>query len=477
MYSGADIEAVMTLNDSEYRKKLKDAPGAAKSALSSIAGLAAGYLSFRAGVAMVKDTITAFTVQEDAVNRVRAALRKQGEEYNLQTQALEKYAGELQNVTTYGDEGTLAAMAQGLNMGIAADKIKEATKAAMGLAAAYNMDLNTAMVLVAKANAGNTAALSKWGIEIDASKSKQEQFNEVLKKGAEAFQLAEANAKTTGGRLKSLAGAWGDLKEVIGEFIVELFNVRDDTGKTINQIGAVIDYIKKHMAESVFSLQSVWIDLEAGLRGVWALIEPVATYIVQKVSTTGENIVTIAKWVFQNIEILINHAGDIFASVLRDRFLGPLKFIQKHPGDLIGAALDYLENGSDWDNTNDTLSKIGANFPELKSADFSSVEQKYRNLSNTFAQIEEERLKRQKQLEDKYREDDEARRKKQQDNNAKKSVSEENGKSNVLGSFSAAILQGLLGADRPEKETAKNTKELVRIAHEKKGGGGTLILT
>jgi hypothetical protein len=35
-------------------------------------------------------------------------------------------------------------------------------------------------------------------------------------------------------------------------------------------------------------------------------------------------------------------------------------------------------------------------------------------------------------------------------------------KDNVAGSFSAAILSAMLGSGSPEKETAANTKELVR---------------
>ena len=38
--------------------------------------------------------------------------------------------------------------------------------------------------------------------------------------------------------------------------------------------------------------------------------------------------------------------------------------------------------------------------------------------------------------------------------------------SRAVGSFSAAILEGLLGGNKPEEETAKNTKELVRLIRE-----------
>lgn len=45
----------------------------------------------------------------------------------------------------------------------------------------------------------------------------------------------------------------------------------------------------------------------------------------------------------------------------------------------------------------------------------------------------------------------------------------------AVGSFSAAILNGLLGDNSPEKETAKNTKELVRLTREKNGSSGAAL--
>ena len=39
-------------------------------------------------------------------------------------------------------------------------------------------------------------------------------------------------------------------------------------------------------------------------------------------------------------------------------------------------------------------------------------------------------------------------------------------KNNVAGSFQAAVLSGVLGAGKPEQETAKNTKKMVDLQED-----------
>ena len=79
--AAADIEAKMGLDDSEYRAKLQQAPGAAKSAFSS-AAVAIG--SVTAAIAMkaaafvggqLKSTLTFWQTQEDAADSLSDGVR------------------------------------------------------------------------------------------------------------------------------------------------------------------------------------------------------------------------------------------------------------------------------------------------------------------------------------------------------------------------------------------------------------------
>ena len=213
------LGAAVGLDDSEFKSKLQALPGTADSAFKKIAGLAATYLTLRGVSQFAASSLAAFQVQERAVTSLNSALQVSGELVEAHSNRLQKLASDLQTVTQYGDEGTIAAMAMGLNMGISADQMEDATRAAMGLAAAYNLDLNTAMQLIAKAHAGNTGILSRYGIMLDQTKSKEEQFNELLEKGKKFFPVAEADSATKA--INQFKNTLGDSMEVVGRVVAD----------------------------------------------------------------------------------------------------------------------------------------------------------------------------------------------------------------------------------------------------------------
>ena len=61
-------------------------------------------------------------------------------------------------------------------MGIASHNTTAATKAALGLAKAYGIDVETAMRLIAKARVGETGSLKRMGIVLSDTMSKQERY-------------------------------------------------------------------------------------------------------------------------------------------------------------------------------------------------------------------------------------------------------------------------------------------------------------
>lgn len=488
MFNLGALGAAVTLDDSQYRQKLQQLGGETKALLGKVAGFAAAYVGFNTLKSAVEGCVKAFMKQEDAVDDLEDALAAKGASgYGEQ---LQKLASDLQLVTTYGDEATMATMALGINMGIPAAKMEDATKAAMGLAAAYKLDLNTAMQLVAKAYNGQTGRLAQMGIVIDTTKSKQEQFNELLKKGKDAFPLAEAD--TLSGKLQQLANVWSDLMEAVGEFIVELFGVGEASGDVTQMMKEATDYIKKNMDEWVFEIKYVYAYFEAGIKAVWAIFEPAVTYLWQCFKAGINNIVAIAKWGFENAGKIWENLPDIFVGIGKDilqywkNIFNGLLNLAMNLGKAIwtaikGGGLDGFKQT--WDQlcqdavktisdsgrfTEEALAKAGVSvFPEMQSGNFGEMVDKYKRIGDTFAKIDEERIKKQKKLEEAYA------AKLNRSRGSKKTP--QNGgaddaggdKNNVVGSFSAAILEAMLGGKQtPEAETAKHTKEMVRLARE-----------
>jgi len=161
--------------------------------------------------------IRAAQEQESAQTLLQGALRATGLEVEKNTQKLSAYASEMQKATIYGDEMLMTSMAEMQNIARfdSTETLMKATKAAIGLSAAFGLDLATAMDLVGKAAAGNTAMLGRYGIVLDEAASKAEKLNQVIALGENYFGIAEEKAKTSAGKVEQLKNAWGDLQEVM----------------------------------------------------------------------------------------------------------------------------------------------------------------------------------------------------------------------------------------------------------------------
>jgi hypothetical protein len=178
----------------------------------AIAGVGGGIYAVKRGF----DFITkAAMVQENAERELMAATQSSITEFK-------NYAAAMQRLTIYGDEQIISQMAYAANLGVTTNKLKEATTAAIGLAARFRIDLSSAMMLVGRASQGQTQLLTRYGIVIDQSLSAQEKFNELLKIGAESFNLAQEAAKTAQGTTTQFRNALSDLGETLGDKILPL---------------------------------------------------------------------------------------------------------------------------------------------------------------------------------------------------------------------------------------------------------------
>jgi len=201
----------------KFRKMSKATNGLSLS-FKKLAGAAAIYLSGRAIKNFAQESLQLFATQQDSVNNLRASLALIGQQYTSQIEDHKKWASSIQQRTKYGDEALLDLMSMGAAMGkMHGEELQNATKAAVGLASAYRLDLKAAMRLVARARVGDTASLKRYGITLDAALNDQEKFNKVIEIGTNNFKLAEAEAKTYAGAVQQMKNAVGDVREEIGE--------------------------------------------------------------------------------------------------------------------------------------------------------------------------------------------------------------------------------------------------------------------
>jgi len=222
-----------TSADIEITAKDKTKPGvtSAKTGVGKLTDTIKRYGAELAAVAVVvagaikiaKDLAEAYMVQEQAVAGLEAALRATGTYTPELSRDLQELAGELQKTTVYGDEATLAAtgMLQSLAK-LSGDGLMEAIPLVQELATGMKIDLVTAASLMGKTLGSSTNALSRYGIILDATAPPSEKLAALTEQIGDAFGgMSEAMGETFQGRLTRIQNAWGDIKEILGKFLLE----------------------------------------------------------------------------------------------------------------------------------------------------------------------------------------------------------------------------------------------------------------
>lgn len=194
------------------------------SATSILAKFGAGFSAFEA--------FHAFEVQEQSVAKLDAVLAATGETAGFTSQELQQIAADLQRVTTFGDETTIAATAMLATFkNIKGDNFKATIVAAQNLSTVMGTDLQSATVALGKAlndPAEGLSRLSRIGVQFTEEQASQikamEQVGNMA--GAQATILAdlakryggaaEAIGNTFSGKVQQAKNALGDLGEVVG---------------------------------------------------------------------------------------------------------------------------------------------------------------------------------------------------------------------------------------------------------------------
>jgi len=189
---------------------------------------------------------SAASQQEDAINRLNAALRVNGEFSEEISQDLQDFASQLQKTTLFGDETTLAMLALAQSFGFSAEQSKVAVEAATELSVAAGIALEEAVRRVGRTISGSVADVSKF------AKGIKDLTKEELAAGKAANELvkslagnAAAQIRTFSGRTVQLKNNVGDLSEVFGDTIIKSDDLKDSITDTSLAFSVAGDAIKK----------------------------------------------------------------------------------------------------------------------------------------------------------------------------------------------------------------------------------------
>jgi len=174
--------------------------------------------------AAVKETVELAQKQQKAEIQLSAAAKNNPYLTDASVAQLKQYAGELQSISTIGDEQLLPMMSELAAAGRTQAEIQDIMKAALDLSASGMMSMESAVSALNGTLQGNVGTLGKQisGIkELSAEELKSGKAIEIIKKQFDG--MSESITEQTGGWQK-YKNSLGDFKEVLGSNWADLQN-------------------------------------------------------------------------------------------------------------------------------------------------------------------------------------------------------------------------------------------------------------
>ncbi len=187
----------------------------------------------------------AFDTQEQAVYRLGETLAAFGNYTLLGHRALIKLAESLQETHGEADDLTLSNMALLASFGAERKEIELLTPLLIDFAKAKGIDMKTAFELAGKASVGYFGTLSRFGVILDESLSKEEKYAAFLKLLGHYTGTSITLTDTYAGKVKKLGLSYGDMKEPMGKIIEDGLAQSGVLDTLATMIGKVTGWLKK----------------------------------------------------------------------------------------------------------------------------------------------------------------------------------------------------------------------------------------
>ena len=202
----------------------KNSQATSSFSLKAVAAWAAVAAAIKKAYDFAKESVQAYLANARAVNMLEASFKAVGYTSAQAMKQAKAFASEMQSLTGIADEAFLNAQRLLANYGVVGSKAQESIRAAYSLSIGVGMDFESALLQIAKAAAGSTSALSRYGIVLDDSLKPAEKFDAVLGQINDRFgAAAQAAMGDTITKVKALNQEWGDFKEMAGKELEPIF--------------------------------------------------------------------------------------------------------------------------------------------------------------------------------------------------------------------------------------------------------------
>lgn len=190
----------------------------------SAAKVAANIAAVKGVFDFFTSSISAYQQSARAVDMLAAAYKNVGYNASGAMEQAQAFASKMQSMTGLADEKFLDAQRTLANYRVVGTQAQQAISAAYALSANQGMEFEAALMLIARAAAGSTSTLTRYGIVLDKNVKEGEKFDAVLKQINEQFG---ASAQATMGdsitKVNALKESWGDFQEQVGAGLTQAF--------------------------------------------------------------------------------------------------------------------------------------------------------------------------------------------------------------------------------------------------------------
>jgi uncharacterized protein YktA (UPF0223 family) len=216
-------KSVFTADNKDFNRKSQQVESRTKklqNVMMKFGGALAAAFSVQKIVQFFSTSVKAYDKQIQAEKKLESAVRANGEAVESTMIEYKRWASEMQQVSTVGDETTLDMLAVAQSMGVTGESAKTAVKEAISLAKAMGMNEQSAIRYTAALADGNSTMLARYlpGLRsIEGEAARTAKAHELL---GNMFSQVTEEAKQGLGPAKQLGNAFGDMKEEVGEMIV-----------------------------------------------------------------------------------------------------------------------------------------------------------------------------------------------------------------------------------------------------------------
>lgn len=204
----------------------------ANSAGPVAAGLTVAVMAVKKFIEGLKAANEAFKVQEKAEKALQKAAENNPYLQKESVQRLKEFASGLQEISNYGDEGTLDIMAQLASTGRTEAEIMKIMGAAADYAAAKHIDLKTAAETLNSTYSGMAGTMGRQIAEIKDLTDEQLKNGDAIDLIAGKYKGFAKEAADSGTQAKN---AFGDFMESIGKIANPMFEALNQKAKSFWQ--------------------------------------------------------------------------------------------------------------------------------------------------------------------------------------------------------------------------------------------------